>query len=379
MTPTPSAYAYDEPSSPPTNNRLTNTTVGGGRETPYSYDAHGNMTAMPHLSAMAWDFKDQLQATQRQVVNNGPAPQTYYVYNAAGQRVRKVNQTATGAKLDERIYLGGFEIYSEFDATTGAITLEQDILHVADDKRRIALVETTTIDQSAPANSLPSTVIRYQFDNHLGSACLELSENAAVISYEEYYPYGNTSYQADSAVAEVSLKRYRYTGKERDEENGFYSHGARYYAPWLGRWTACDPKGAVDGPNLFAYARNNPIMLKDPGGAQAESTDSGTDQLHQIDTRTSEQRFKDDVIGRAFPVPNLQMQSQDSPQTQSPTSVDLSTPGKTSVDLSTSGKTNADLSRIGETILSRRGWDYQPAVLDQPTSDDTKAEACLSG
>jgi hypothetical protein len=36
-------------------------------------------------------------------------------------------------------------------------------------------------------------------------------------------------------------KRYRYTGKERDEESGLYYHGARYYAPWLGRWTAIDP------------------------------------------------------------------------------------------------------------------------------------------
>ena len=27
----------------------------------YTYDAHGNMTAMPHLPLMQWDFKDQLQ------------------------------------------------------------------------------------------------------------------------------------------------------------------------------------------------------------------------------------------------------------------------------------------------------------------------------
>ena len=28
----------------------------------YTYDAHGNMTAMPHLTLMQWDFKDQLQS-----------------------------------------------------------------------------------------------------------------------------------------------------------------------------------------------------------------------------------------------------------------------------------------------------------------------------
>ena len=50
---------------------------------------------------------------------------------------------------------------------------------------------------------------------------------AAIISYEEYYPYGSTSYEAGRSLRR-SLKRYRYTGKERDEETGFYYHGARY-------------------------------------------------------------------------------------------------------------------------------------------------------
>ena len=39
---------------------------------------------MPHLPVMEWDFKDQLHATQQQVVNNAPGEKTYYVYDAAG-------------------------------------------------------------------------------------------------------------------------------------------------------------------------------------------------------------------------------------------------------------------------------------------------------
>ena len=87
-----------------------------------------------------------------------------------------------------------------------------------------------------------------------------------LISYEEYSPYGNTTYQAGRSAAEVSLKRYRYTGKERDEENGFTYHGARYYAPWLGRWTAVDPAGIKGGQNLYAYANVNPVGQFDPSG-----------------------------------------------------------------------------------------------------------------
>src|SRR5207249_12261329 len=43
------------------------------------------------------------------------------------------------------------------------------------------------------------------------------------------------------------------SGKERDTETGFTYHGARYYAPWLGRWLNADPIGHTDGLNVFAY------------------------------------------------------------------------------------------------------------------------------
>jgi RHS repeat-associated protein len=64
----------------------------------------------------------------------------------------------------------------------------------------------------------------------------------------------------------VGLKRYRYTGKERDGENAFYYHGARYYAPWLGRWVSCDPAGPRDALSAFVYVRCNPVRLIDPNG-----------------------------------------------------------------------------------------------------------------
>jgi len=67
-------------------------------------------------------------------------------------------------------------------------------------------------------------------------------------------------------------KRYRFTGKERDEESGLYYHGARYYAAWLGRWLSADPRGMVDGTNVFAYARDNPLMYADPTGTQCDPT-----------------------------------------------------------------------------------------------------------
>lgn len=65
---------------------------------------------------------------------------------------------------------------------------------------------------------------------------------------------------------ELGLRRYRYTGKERDEETGLYYYGTRYYIPWLARWTAADAIGIEDGLNLYLFVQNNPIVFVDPNG-----------------------------------------------------------------------------------------------------------------
>lgn len=263
-------------------NRLPATSLPGDRagifSAKYTYDAHGNMISMPHLPAMEWDFTDQLRATQRQVINNPPPPArvmetTYYVYDAAGQRARKVTERASGAQKNERIYLGGCEVYREYNPS-GTLMLEREALHVMDDKQRIALVETKTRDSGSPVSKL-QPLVRYQIGNHLGSASLELDNAGAIISYEEYYPYGSASYQSVRSGVEVSAKRYRYTGKERDEETGLYYHGARYYAPWLGRWTSCDPVDLHESTNgrrsnnAYAYVDGAPLIAIDPDGKWA--------------------------------------------------------------------------------------------------------------
>jgi RHS repeat-associated protein len=262
-------YAYNEANPPAPvihRNRIVNTTIGQTTET-YTHDPHGNVTSMAHLTAMQWDFKDQLHTTSTQVTNNAGAETTFYVYAASGQRVRKVTERQNGTRKSERIYVGEFELFREFSANGQNAERARETLHVMDDKQRVALVETRTVQNGAIVNA-PTPISRYQYGNHLGSASLELDKDGALISYEEYHPYGTSSLQAMSSTAEVSLKRYRYTGKERDEETGLSYHGARYYASWLGRWTSCDPMGLTDGINLYRYTSNNPIRLTDPSGTQ---------------------------------------------------------------------------------------------------------------
>lgn len=242
-------------------NRLDSSQVGATTEN-YSYDLHGNMTSLPGLPTVAWDFNDHLHSADL----NGTGT-AYYTYDAGGNRVRKVIERQGGI-IEERLYLGVAEFFTRKQAAV--IQLQRQSLHVMDGGSRLALVDSRT----AGDDGTPSQFIRYQFSNHLGTSVLELDDTAQIISYEEYYSFGSTSFQSVDSMREVPARRYRYTGKERDEETGFYYHGARYYAPWLTRWTAADPEGMVDGANLYAYVRDNPIRLSDPTGTQGGSSDT---------------------------------------------------------------------------------------------------------
>lgn len=222
----------------------------------YIYDTRGNMSEMPHLDNMKWNISNELYKTE-----NGTM-EAYYQYSG-GQRIRK--WVDKGSIKEERIYLGSFEIYRKFESSS--LKVERQTVHVSDDSGRIAMLEKRTFGLAADDNNTAATLVRYIYSNHLQSASLELDDNADIISYEEYHPYGTTSYQAINAAINAVAKRYRYTGKERDEESGLYYHGARYYIPWLCRWSAVDPSENKNTPkSSYGYCSNNPISKRDPDG-----------------------------------------------------------------------------------------------------------------
>jgi RHS repeat-associated protein len=263
-------YAYNEASrivAGETGNRLSATSIpgdpaGGPFSAAYAHDAHGNMTRMPHLPQMTWSEDDHLRATTRTVGGATP-PTTYYTYDSGGERVRKIVEDQTATRTAERIYLGGVEVYRQFAADGTTINLSRETFSALGGEQTAARVETRTLGNDPG----PAQQVRYQFANHLHSAAPELGDAAEVISYEEYFPFGSTSYQAVASATDVP-KRYRFTGKERDEENGLYYMSARYYAPWLGRWTACDPIGIKGGIDLYVYTRDNPVGFSDATGNQ---------------------------------------------------------------------------------------------------------------
>lgn len=253
-------------------NRLLRTWQGGDRlnAVEYGYDTHGSMLNLantPDAYRLRWDYRDMIHQ-----VNLGGGGQAFYAYDAEKQRTRKRIEHLGENRIEERLYIGGMELYRRW--LNGLLVEEIETHHLFADDQRILIVE----DVLETDNSDLSTrvLFRYQYGNHLGSVGLEMtgdSTNPQVISYEEYHPYGTTAYQAKNRAVRAVAKRYRYTGMERDEETGLSYHTARFYLPWLGRWLSADPLDIVAGVNLYRYVGNDPVNYKDSTGRQQTSND----------------------------------------------------------------------------------------------------------
>ena len=182
-----------------------------------------------------------------------PTVYTQYLY-AGGTRVKKITRKSSGDKYIT-VYIDGIFEHSYHLDGSNDMDEELNELHIMDDQTRVAMLRTGYDDGT------PFT--KYILSDHLGSSNVILETSGAVYNREEYYPFGETSFGA------FGKKRYRYVGKEKDEESGLYYYGARYFQPWSCRFISVDPL-AADYPfyTPYQYAGNKPINFIDLDGAE---------------------------------------------------------------------------------------------------------------
>ncbi|CAC9533662.1 Putative insecticidal toxin complex [uncultured Gammaproteobacteria bacterium] len=238
----------------PNNNRGTET-----QPSATDFDANGNLLTLDNIGTLHWHYNNTLNQLTKADKSNSTQ---YYVYDYQGNRVRTVAESNNQAQ-SQRDYLPSLEL------SINQAKQQTSTLHIG----------THIFSETSKDNIQNPVQTRYQLTSHLQSNTLELDDKAQTLSYEHYYPYGGTAIIAGKDKTQVQQKRYRYTGKERDDSSGLYYYGARYLAPWLARWISPDSAGAVDGLNLYVYVGNNPLKYTDPTG-------------HCINTISNDEFFK---------------------------------------------------------------------------------------
>jgi RHS repeat-associated protein len=138
-----------------------------------------------------------------------------------------------------------------------------------------ALGKTIAIRQ-VPSGGGAGTLL-YPLTDHLGSTVglLGTSGNLVPNSKTAYWPYG-----AVRSGGPITQTDKLYTGQQiepGDSALGLYNYKARFYSTVLGRFVSAD-SSTKDGPNRYAYVRDNPARYNDPSGKKtAQEKDAEDD------------------------------------------------------------------------------------------------------
>ena len=110
-------------------------------------------------------------------------------------------------------------------------------------------------------------------------------ESEEILNHYEYDAWGNLT-----TCEEKVHNRFKFNGQQYDPISQQYYLRARYYNPVIGRFTQEDSYN-VDGLNLYAYCRNNPVYYVDPSGNICETAANKiTDKLNNNQATRNEQK-----------------------------------------------------------------------------------------
>jgi RHS repeat-associated protein len=266
------------------NNQLRRMQIGDA-DYGYTFDANGNMRSETTSRHFEWNHSDQMKAFRTQTKGVEPSVHAHYLYDATGQRVKKLVRKQ-GGQVEITHYIDGVFEHHRWGGQSQAG--ENNHVHVMDDTQRVALLRLGEVhpDDRGPA-------VQFHICDHLGSSNVVVDSSGVPVNREEFTPYGETSFGS------FSQKRYRFTGMERDEESGLTHQGARYYACGLARWCSCDPVGIAGGINLLGYASCSPMRFVDHSGMQPTTADSGGNYEAPAETIEVTGTAPPDVVGSA--------------------------------------------------------------------------------
>ena len=209
--------------------------------TGFGYDANGNMTG-DGLNTLTYDAENNL------ISANGSAGAGAYVYDGKGFRVRKCISNCTSPTASTVYIFSGSNVIAEYVNGVGVSSPTREYIYLG----------------STLLSTIDSTGTKYQLADHL-SPRVTTDSSGNVVGQQGHFPYGEQWYAANT------VSKWQFTSYERDAESGNDYARARYHINRLGRFASPDPmSGNASDPqslNRYSYARNMPIDLTDPTGA----------------------------------------------------------------------------------------------------------------
>ena len=251
-------------------NRLTSITENAAAFRSYTYDGAGNTateTRPGEVFAYTYNKRNRLALVTRNTIAYAS-----YGYNALEQMTSR-NTTAAGAPAGtvHYIYDQDGHLIAEADGATGAVLRDYLWLPANDNNN-----DTRAEDMSLAANDngsaldLPLAVISnvntsptlaFVHTDHLGRPIRMTDGTKSTLWQASWKPWG----EIQSLSGTQNLNQ-RFPGQYYQIETGLHYNWHRNYDPVTGRYTQPDPLRFVDGPSVYAYARNSPWMKTDREG-----------------------------------------------------------------------------------------------------------------
>jgi len=246
-------YTYDG-----ADNRLTE--KRNGVTSTYAYDADNRLVAK---GSTTYAYNDNGNLLSKSVSGQGTSTYKYDFENRL-TKISLPNSTSEDVQYDARgkrvsVSLNGAKTYFMYDFYDFS-KLEDRIADYTTSGSLVGrYVHGPGPDE--PLAEVHGSTVYFYHANAIGSVTTLTTNSQSIVANYEYEAFGNLRGSGSSVV-----NPFTFTAREAEPIVGLSYYRHRWYNPADGRFLIADPWMFVDGPNLYAYVRNNPINRIDPDG-----------------------------------------------------------------------------------------------------------------